>query len=515
MKDKQYMLIVLDGVGLNDTETGNAFKMASTPNIDRLINKYPNSNLKTSGLSVGLPEGQMGNSEVGHMSIGAGRVIYQDLTLISKEIEDGNFFKNKVLKEAFTNCKQNNGKLHVFGLLSDGGVHSHIDHIIALFEMAKREGITKVYLHAFMDGRDTSPTSGVEFVRQFENAIKEIGVGKIATLMGRFYAMDRDNRWDRIETAYNAIVYGEGKKSKTAERAVEMSYEAQVFDEFISPIVITGDDLEPIAKLEEGDTVVFANFRPDRAREITHSIMDAKFDGFTRKTGQIKGVKFICMTEYDKSLKNVKVAYKKEKIVNGLGEFLEKRGYTQLRIAETEKYAHVTFFLNGGEEATNLNESRILVPSPKVATYDLKPEMSAYEVTDKVLDVLHEAKTDVIILNFANGDMVGHTGNLEAAIKAVEVVDECLGKIISCLEEIGGEAIIIADHGNCEQMIDLKTGEPITSHTTFNVPIIVVSNRVSAIKSGALTDVAPTLIDLMGLTKPKEMTGMSLIQKKQ
>ncbi len=513
MKDKQYMLIILDGVGLNDDETGNALKLASTPNIDRLINKYPNSNLNTSGLSVGLPEGQMGNSEVGHMSIGAGRVIYQDLTLISKEIAEGAFYRNKVLKEAFTNCKANGGKLHVFGLLSDGGVHSHIEHIIALFEMAKREGISKVYLHAFMDGRDTSPTSGVEYIRQFENSVKEIGVGKIATITGRFYAMDRDKRWDRVEAAYNAIVCGEGKKSKTAERAVEMSYEAQVFDEFIAPIVIVGDDGEPVGKLEDGDTVVFANFRPDRAREITHSIMDTAFDGFTRKT-VVKGVKFICMTEYDKSLTNVKVAYRKEKIVNGLGEFLEKRGYTQLRIAETEKYAHVTFFFNGGEEAPNASESRILVPSPKVATYDLKPEMSAYEVTDKVLEEIDKKTQDVIILNFANGDMVGHTGSLEAAIKAVEVVDDCLGKIVSRLEELHGEAIIIADHGNCEQMIDLKTGEPITSHTTFNVPIIVVSDRVSSIKSGALTDVAPTLIDLMGLTKPKEMTGATLIQKK-
>ncbi|MBR5228174.1 MAG: 2,3-bisphosphoglycerate-independent phosphoglycerate mutase [Clostridia bacterium] len=513
MKDKQYMLIILDGVGLNDETEGNALKLASTPNIDRLIAKYPNSNLKTSGLSVGLPEGQMGNSEVGHMTIGSGRVIYQDLTLISKEIEEGSFYKNKVIKEAFTNAKANEGKVHVFGLLSDGGVHSSIDHIIALFNMAKLEGVNKIYMHAFMDGRDTPPTSGLEYIRQFENAIKEIGVGKIATITGRFYAMDRDNRWDRVEKAYNAIVNGEGKKSKTAERAIENSYEAQVFDEFIEPIVIVNEDSEPIAKVGDGDTVIFANFRTDRAREISHAICDTAFDGFTRKNGQLKSIKYICMTEYDKTLTNVKIAYKKEKLVNTLGEFLEKRGYTQLRIAETEKYAHVTFFFNGGEEKPTQGESRVLVPSPKVATYDLKPEMSAYEVTEEVLKEIDSKKHDVIILNYANGDMVGHTGSLEAAIKAVETIDECLGKLMDKLEDEQGEAIIIADHGNCEQMVDVKTGEAITSHTTCNVPIIVTSNRIKSIKSGTLSDVAPTLIDLMGLTKPKEMTGSSLIQK--
>lgn len=512
MKDKQYMLIVLDGVGINEETQGNAVKAANTPNIDKLMNKYPNSNLNTSGEAVGLPEGQMGNSEVGHMSIGAGRVIYQDLTLISKEIREGDFFKNKTLKEAYVNVKSNDKALHIFGLLSDGGVHSHIEHIIALFEMAKKEGITKVYLHAFMDGRDTPPTSGLDFVRQFENAIKEIGVGKIATVTGRFYAMDRDKRWERVKLAYDAIVLGEGKKSKTAERAIENSYESQVFDEFISPIVITTDEGVPVAKLQDGDTVIFANFRPDRAREISHAICDSQFDGFERTGGALKGIKYYCMTEYDKSLTNVKVVYKKEKVANNLGEFLEKRGYTQLRIAETEKYAHVTFFFNCGEEKPNLNESRILVPSPKVATYDLQPEMSAYEVTDKVIDSIDSKQHDVIILNFANGDMVGHTGNFEAAVSAMETVDECLGKIIDKLEEVKGECIIIADHGNCEQMIDTKTGEPITSHTTFNVPIIVVSDRVKRVNEGTLTDVSPTLIDLMGLNKPKEMTGKSLIE---
>ena len=512
MKDRQYMLIVLDGVGINEDDTGNAVNTANTPNIDKLINKYPNSELVTSGEAVGLPEGQMGNSEVGHMSIGAGRVIYQDLTLISKEIREGNFFKNKLLKEAYANVKATDNALHIFGLLSDGGVHSHIEHIIALFDMAKREGVPKVYLHAFMDGRDTPPTSGLEYVRQFENGIKSIGVGKIATITGRFYAMDRDKRWDRVKLAYDAIVLGEGKKSKTAERAIENSYESQVFDEFISPIVITAEDGEPVAKLQDGDTVIFANFRPDRAREISHAICDSQFDGFERTGGQLKGIKYYCMTEYDKTLTNVKVVYKKEKVTNNLGEFLEKRGYTQLRIAETEKYAHVTFFFNCGEEKPNLNESRILVPSPKVATYDLQPEMSAHEVTEKVIEAIESQKQDVIILNFANGDMVGHTGNFEAAVSAMETVDECLGKIIDKLEQVQGECIIIADHGNCEQMIDTKTGEPITSHTTFNVPIIVVSDRVKSVEQGTLTDVSPTLIDLMGLNKPKEMTGKSLIE---
>ena len=512
MKDKQYMLMILDVVGLNDDETGNAFKQANTPNLDKLIAKYPNSYLKTSGLSVGLPEGQMGNSEVGHTTIGSGRVVYQDLTLISEKIKSKEFFKNKVLLEACEHAKKLDSKLHIFGLLSDGGVHSHIEHIYALLELAKGEGIKEVFVHAFMDGRDTSPTSGVEYIRALENKCREIGVGKIATITGRFYAMDRDKRWDRVEAAYNALTLGEGKHFKTAERAVENSYECQEFDEFIKPIVIVDDEESPIGLVEAKDTIIFANFRPDRAREISHAFTDNAFTGFVRKSGKLSALRYVSMTEYDETLENVKVAFRKEEIKETLGEFLAKRGYTQLRIAETEKYAHVTFFFNGREEKEYNGESRILVPSPKVATYDLKPEMSAYEVTDKLIEAMESEQHDVIVINYANGDMVGHTGNLEAAIKAIETLDECVGRVMDKLVSLGGEAIIIADHGNCEQMIDVTTGEPITSHSTFDVPLIVVSDRVEAIEPGALSDVAPTLIELMGLNKPKEMTGSSLIK---
>ncbi|MBQ8043947.1 MAG: 2,3-bisphosphoglycerate-independent phosphoglycerate mutase [Clostridia bacterium] len=512
MKDKQYMLMILDGVGLNDDETGNAFKLASTPNIDRLVARYPNAYLKTSGLSVGLPEGQMGNSEVGHTTIGSGRVVYQDLTQITEKIKSGEFFKNKVLLDAVEHVKRNDSKLHIFGLLSDGGVHSHTEHIFALLELAKREGVEQVYVHAFMDGRDTSPTSGVDYIRSLENKCKELGIGRLSTIMGRFYAMDRDKRWDRVEAAYNAMTLGEGKHFKTAERAVENSYECQEFDEFIKPIVIVNDEEKPIGLVESKDAVIFANFRPDRAREISHAFTDNAFTGFVRKSGKLSSLRYVSMTEYDETLENVKVAYKKEEIKETLGEFLSKRGYTQLRIAETEKYAHVTFFFNGGEEKEYNGESRILVPSPKVATYDLKPEMSAYEVTDKLIEAMESKQHDVIVINYANGDMVGHTGNLDAAIQAVEALDKCVGRVMDKLVELGGEAIIIADHGNCEQMIDSNTGEALTSHTTFDVPVIVVSDRVRAIEPGSLADVAPTLIDLMGLNKPKEMTGSSIVK---
>ena len=512
MKDKQYVLMVLDGVGINEDEKGNAFKAAKKPNLDKLFAKYPNAALKTSGLSVGLPEGQMGNSEVGHMSIGAGRVIYQDLTLISEKIRTGEFFKNKVLLDAVNHVKEKNSKLHIFGLLSDGGVHSHIEHFYALLELAKREGISKVYIHAFMDGRDTPPTSGVEYMRALENKCKELEVGKVASICGRYYVMDRDKRWERVELAYNALTTGEGKHFKSAERALENSYECQEFDEFVKPVVIVDDEDKPLALVESGDAVIFANFRPDRAREISHAFKDTNFTGFTRKTGKLSNLMYVGMTEYEETLDTVKVAFRKEEIKETLGEFLSKRGYTQLRIAETEKYAHVTFFFNGGEEKEFNGESRILVPSPKVATYDLKPEMSAYEVTDRLVAEIEAKKHDVIIINYANGDMVGHTGDFDAAVKAVETVDECVGKVMDKLVEMGGEAIIIADHGNCEQMIDVVTGEVVTSHTTFDVPIIIVSDRYEKVESGTLTDVSPTLIDMMGLTKPKEMTGHSLVK---
>ena len=512
MSKKQHMLIIMDGVGLCDEQEGNAFKQASTPNIDRLINEYPNSSLECKGLAVGLPVGQMGNSEVGHMSIGAGRVIYQDLTLITKEIEEGEFFKNKALLEAINHVKENNSSLHLMGLLSDGGVHSHINHLYALLKLAKDYDIEKVYIHAFMDGRDTPPTSGMDYLKELEEKIKEIGIGKIATISGRYYAMDRDNRWERETLAYNAMVFGEGNKFKTVQKAIENSYEAQEFDEFVKPIVIVNDESEPIGKIENNDSCIFFNFRPDRAREITRALTDDDFDKIDRRDGKIQNLKFITMTEYDETIKNVKVAYKKEQIVNTLGEYLSKKDKTQLRIAETEKYAHVTFFFNGGEEKTYKGEDRILIESPKVPTYDEKPEMSAYEITDKVIEAIKSEKYDLIIMNFANGDMVGHTGNMDKTIEAVEAVDKCLGRIIEVLEEVDGEAVVTADHGNCEQMVDLKTGEPVTSHTTNRVPIIVTSKRVKGIESGALTDLAPTVLALMGLEKPKEMTGKALIR---
>lgn len=514
MKDRQYMLIILDGVGLRDEHIGNAVYQAKTPNLDNAVIKYASSHLKTSGLSVGLPDGQMGNSEVGHTTIGAGRVIYQDLVKISKQIESGEFYENPAFIKVINHVKSNDSKLHIFGLLSDGGVHSHIEHIKGLANLAKNYDITKVYIHAFMDGRDTSPVSGIEYIKDLQNHLDKLKIGKIATISGRFYAMDRDKRWDRTKKAYDAIVNGQGKVSSSAECAILDSYKENITDEFVIPTVIVDEKVKPIAKLESGDAVIFANFRPDRARQISHAIMDKDFDGFIRKDNGLDNIQYVCMTEYDKSLENVDVTYEKEEINNTLGEVLSQKGYTQLRISETEKYAHVTFFLNGGREKEFDGEKRILVPSPKVETYDLKPEMSAIEVTDNIINVIKEGNTDCIIVNFANGDMVGHTGSMEAAIKAMETVDECLGKILKALDTVSGEAIIIADHGNCEQMIDLNTGEPITTHTTFDVPIVVVSNRVKAIKSGSLADVAPTILTLMGEEIPKEMTGKPVITLK-
>lgn len=510
MKNKQYVLMILDGVGLNDEEKGNAFKMANTPNLDRYVEKYPNTYVQTSGLAVGLPEGQMGNSEVGHTNIGAGRIVYQELTRITKEINEGKFFENQVLLNAMNHVKENNSSLHLLGLVSDGGVHSHIDHLYALLEMAKRNNIEKVYVHAILDGRDTSPTSAVDYLKELENKMKEIGVGKVATLAGRYYAMDRDNRWDRVEKAYDAVVNGKGNSFKTVQKAIETSYEAQEFDEFVKPIVIVDDEQEPVAKISENDSVVYFNFRPDRARELTKAITMPDFSEF--ETKKLNNIYFVTMTKYDEVLKNVEIAYKPENLKNTFGEYISKLGYTQLRIAETEKYAHVTFFFNGGREDKYEGEDRILVPSPKVATYDLKPEMSAYEVTDKTIEAIDSKKYDVIIMNFANGDMVGHTGNIEKTIEAVEAVDKCVGRIISKLEEIDGEAIITADHGNCEYMLDLKTGEPITSHSTFDVPMIVVSERVKSITNGRLCDLTPTLLTLMGEKIPEEMTGKSLVE---
>ena len=511
MKDKVTMLMILDGFGDNKNTDGNAIKLAKTPNIDKLMKKYPNTDIFTSGLHVGLPEGQMGNSEVGHTNIGAGRIVYQELTRITKAIEDGDFFSNPEFIAAIENCKKHNSKLHILGLVSDGGVHSHNRHLYGLLEMAKRRDFEDVYVHCFLDGRDTPPASAETYVAELQEKKKEKGVGKIASLSGRFYAMDRDKRWQRVQKCYDALVNGEGEKAGDPIKAIEDSYQKEVFDEFVVPTVICNGN-EPVAKIEENDSVIFFNFRPDRAREITRAIVDPEFDGFETKKMNLY---YVCFTSYDETMPNVHIAFKKEPLKNTFGEVVSEAGLTQLRIAETEKYAHVTFFFNGGEEKQYPGEDRILVPSPKVETYDMKPEMSAYEVTDKVCEALENDKYDVVILNFANTDMVGHTGSLQAAIKAVEAVDECVGKIVKIIEEKKGNLLITADHGNAEQMIDYKTGEPHTAHTTNPVPIILVTdNKEYKLKeNGKLADLAPTMLDLMGINKPQEMTGESLLIK--
>ena len=511
MKDKVTMLMILDGFGDNKNKDGNAIKLAKTPNIDKLMKKYPNTDIYTSGLHVGLPEGQMGNSEVGHTNIGAGRIVYQELTRITKSIEEGEFFSNPEFIAAIDNCKKNHSKLHIMGLLSDGGVHSHNRHLYGLLEMAKRRDFEDVYVHCFLDGRDTPPASAENYIIQLENKMKEKGIGKIATISGRFYSMDRDKRWQRIEKSYNAMVNGKGIKATSPIKAIEDSYQKEVFDEFVEPTVIY-DGEKPVAKIEDGDSVIFFNFRPDRAREITRTIVDEKFNEFETKK---LNVHFVCFTNYDETMPNVKIAFKKEPLKNTFGEVVSNNNLTQLRIAETEKYAHVTFFFNGGEEKQYKGEDRILVPSPKVETYDMKPDMSANEVTEKVVEALEADKYDVVILNFANTDMVGHTGSLEAAIKAVETVDNCVGKIVNVIEKKKGNLIITADHGNAEQMIDYKTGEPHTAHTTNPVPIILVTPKkeIKLRENGKLADLAPTMLELMGIDKPKEMTGESLIEK--
>ncbi|MFQ9263491.1 MAG: 2,3-bisphosphoglycerate-independent phosphoglycerate mutase [Clostridia bacterium] len=509
MKDKVTMLMILDGFGDNKNKDGNAIKLANTPNIDKLMKKYSNTDIFTSGLHVGLPEGQMGNSEVGHTNIGAGRIVYQELTRITKSIEDGDFFSNPEFIAAIENCKKHNSKLHILGLVSDGGVHSHNRHLYGLLEMAKRRDFEDVYVHCFLDGRDTPPASAETYVAELQEKMKEKGIGKIASLSGRFYAMDRDKRWQRVQKCYDALVNGEGEKAGDPIKAIEDSYQKEVFDEFVVPTVICNGN-EPVAKIEENDSVIFFNFRPDRAREITRAIVDPEFDGFETKKMNLY---YVCFTSYDETMPNVHVAFKKEPLKNTFGEVVSEAGLTQLRIAETEKYAHVTFFFNGGEEKQYPGEDRILVPSPKVETYDMKPEMSAYEVTDKVCEALENDKYDVVILNFANTDMVGHTGSLQAAIKAVEAVDECVGRIVKIIEEKQGNLLITADHGNAEQMIDYKTGEPHTAHTTNPVPIILVTaNKNYKLKeNGKLADLAPTMLDLMGIKQPEEMTGESLL----
>ena len=509
MENKLTMLMILDGFGENTNEKGNAIKQASTPNVDKLMKMCPTTDIYTSGLNVGLPDGQMGNSEVGHTNIGAGRIVYQELTRITKSIEDGDFFSIEEFNEAAENCKKNNSSLHIMGLLSDGGVHSHIRHLYALLELAKRKGIEQVYVHCFLDGRDTPPASAESYITKLEEKMKEKEIGKIASITGRFYAMDRDKRWERVKKAYDALVNGVGEKYQTATAAIEASYQKEVFDEFVEPTLICNGDT-PVATINENDSVIFFNFRPDRAREITRALVDDKFDGFENKNLNLY---FVCMTPYDETMPNVHIAFKKEALSNTFGEYISNLGLTQLRIAETEKYAHVTFFFNGGEEKQYNGEDRILIPSPKVETYDLKPEMSAYEVTDKVLEAIKSEKYNAIILNYANPDMVGHTGNLEAAVKAIETIDECVGKVVEAVQEKNGVLLITADHGNAEQMIDYKTGEPHTAHTTNPVPLILVGMEDAKLKPGKLADLAPTMLDIMNLEKPQEMTGESIIVK--
>ena len=508
MNSKLTMLMILDGFGINNNEDGNAIKLAKTPNIDKLMKKYPTAEINTSGENVGLPEGQMGNSEVGHTNIGAGRIVYQELTRITKSIENGDFFTNQEFISAIENCKKNNSKLHIMGLLSDGGVHSHIRHLYALLELAKRRDFEDVFIHCFLDGRDTPPASGEGYLTDLEEKIKEKGVGKIASISGRYYSMDRDKRWERTKKTYDALVYGKASTARKPIMAIEQSYQKEEFDEFVEPIIMTNSE-GPVAKIENHDSVIFFNFRPDRARQITRAFVDNDFNEFKTKKMNLY---FVCFTNYDKKIPNVHVAFKKEKLKNTLGEIISKKGLTQLRIAETEKYAHVTFFFNGGEEKQYKGEDRLLIASPKVATYDMQPEMSAYEVTDKVIESINSEKYNSIILNFANPDMVGHTGSLTAAIKAVETIDECIGKIVKTINRINGTLIITADHGNCEQMIDYGTGEPHTAHTTNPVPLILVTEKKDIkLKSGKLADLAPTMLELMEIDKPKEMTGESLL----
>ena len=473
---------------------------------------YPFVKGYASGLAVGLPDGQMGNSEVGHLNMGAGRIVYQELTRITKEIEDGVFFENPALLQAMNNAKENDSALHLFGLLSDGGVHSHNTHLYGLLEMAKRQGLTKVFVHGFLDGRDTAPTSGVNFVEELEQKMAEIGVGKIASLCGRYYAMDRDNRWDRVQQAYNALTKGEGEQATDAVSAMKASYDNDKTDEFVMPTVIT-ENGQAIGIISDKDSVVFFNFRPDRAREITRAFCADDFDGFDR--GDRLDLTYVCFTEYDVTIPNKIVAFHKVELHNTFGEFLAANGKTQARIAETEKYAHVTFFFNGGVEEPNPGEDRILVNSPKVATYDLQPEMSAFEVCDKLCDAIRSDKYDVIIINFANPDMVGHTGIESAAIAAVEAVDTCVGRAVEALKEVDGVMFICADHGNCEQLIDYETGDPFTAHTTNPVPFILVNAdpAYGLREGGCLADIVPTLIELMGMEQPEEMTGKSLLMK--
>lgn len=511
MSKKPVVLMVLDGYGISDKTEGNAIALANTPVMDKLMAECPFAKGNASGLAVGLPDGQMGNSEVGHMNIGAGRVIYQELTRITKAIKDGDFFKNEEMLAAIENCKKNNSDLHLWGLLSDGGVHSHNTHLYAILELCKREGLSNVYVHPFFDGRDTPPASGKGYLEELIAKMKEIGVGKVASMSGRYYAMDRDNRWDRVELAYKSLVTGEGVQAEDAVAAMQESYDKEVYDEFVLPTVIT-ENGKPVSLVKPNDSVIFFNFRPDRAREITRAFCSDDFDGFTRPYGHMPLV-YVCFTDYDETIPNKLIAFKKEEIENTFGEYIAACGKTQLRLAETEKYAHVTFFFNGGVEEPNKEEYRTLVKSPSVATYDLQPEMSAPEVGVNLVEAITSGKYDVIIINFANPDMVGHTGVIPAAIQAVERVDQCVGAAVEAVKKADGVLFICADHGNAEQMINYETGEPHTAHTTNPVPFILFNydDGIKLREGGCLADIAPTLLEILELPQPKEMTGKSLI----
>lgn len=510
---KPTVLMILDGYGLNKKKEGNAIAQAKTPVISKLMSEYPFVKGNASGMAVGLPEGQMGNSEVGHINMGAGRIVYQELTRITKEIKDGIFFQNSALLAAIDNCKKNNSDLHLYGLLSDGGVHSHNTHLYALLELAKKQGLTNVYVHAFLDGRDTPPASGKGFVEELWEQMKIIGVGKIATVTGRYYVMDRDNRWDRVEKAYRAMAYGEGETADSGVSAVQNSYDLEKFDEFVLPTVVM-ENGKPVATIKDKDSVIFFNFRPDRAREITRVFCDEEFTGFER--GKRVETTYVCFSEYDVTILNKMVAFHKVTVDHTFGQFLAEHHMTQLRLAETEKYAHVTFFFNAGVEVPNEGEDRILVSSPKVATYDLQPEMSAFLVAEKLVEAIKSLKYDVIIVNFANPDMVGHTGIENAAIKAIESVDQCVGMAVDALLSVNGQMFICADHGNAEQLIDYTTNEPFTAHTTNPVPFILVNydKDYTLAEGGCLADIIPTMIEMMGMVKYDEMTGKSLLIKK-
>lgn len=509
MSKKPTVLMILDGYGLSNQTEGNAIAQAKTPVMDGIMAKYPHAKGDASGMAVGLPDGQMGNSEVGHTNMGAGRIVYQMLVKITKDIQDGTFFNNEALGKAIANCKANDSALHLMGLLSPGGVHSHMDHLYGLLELAKKNGIEKVYIHAYLDGRDVPPSSAAEYMEEAVAKIKEIGVGSVATISGRFYAMDRDNAWDREEKAYAALVYGEGVEETDPVQAIKNSYANDVTDEFMLPTVVDKNGM-----IKENDSVIFFNFRPDRARQLTRAFVDPDFTGFERRNGYFP-LTFVCMAQYDAEMPNVLVAYPPEELTMTFGEYLSKNGKTQLRLAETQKYAHVTFFFNGGEEKQFEGEDRILVDSPKVATFDMKPEMSAYEVCDNLVESIKSDKYDVIIVNFANPDMVGHTGIMEAAIKAIEAVDECVGKALDAVLEVDGQMFICADHGNAEKLID-EDGSPFTAHSTNQVPFIIVNydEDYALREGGCLADIVPTLIEMMGMEQPKEMTGKSLLIRK-